>query len=145
MCTAPSSGRNALVNMLWSHLWLRGNLYGTHPAGAARRRLSSVRVSGVQCVCVCVRVCVCVHLVRQHRLQAAAEVAEHVAVLVDLHPLPVVLDLGVHPVGALLHGVLDGLTRLRLQSHNNNNNNTSVLGVDTCFNLDRTLWVCVSK
>lgn len=56
------------------------------------------------------------NLVWQHRLQAATEVAENVAVLVDLHTLAVIFDLGVHPVGALLHGVLNRLASLCLQS-----------------------------
>ena len=55
------------------------------------------------------------YFVRQHGLEAAAEVAEVVSVLVDLHALAVVLDLRVHPVGALLHGHLDGLACLRLR------------------------------
>lgn len=56
------------------------------------------------------------HFVRQHRFEAAAEVAEVVSVFVDLHSLAVVFDLRIHPVGALLHGVLDGFTRLSLES-----------------------------
>lgn len=61
----------------------------------------------------------CVHvdtdLVWQHWLQAAAEVTEVVSVLVDLHSFSVVFDLRVHPVGALLHGVLHRFTSFRLQ------------------------------
>lgn len=57
----------------------------------------------------------------QHRLQAAAEVAEGVSVLVDLNALAVVFYLGVHPVGTFLHGVLDGFTRLGLESHRKKN------------------------
>lgn len=55
-------------------------------------------------------------LVRQHGFEAAAEVAERVAALVDLHALAVVLDLGVHPVRTLFHGLIDGFARLGLQS-----------------------------
>ena len=57
---------------------------------------------------------------RQHGLQAAAEVAEVVSVLVDLHSLSVVLDLRVHPVGTFLHGHLDGLARLGLRHQKEN-------------------------
>ena len=42
----------------------------------------------------------------QHGLEAATEVLEAAAMFVDLHALPVILDLSVHPVGALLEGVL---------------------------------------
>lgn len=52
----------------------------------------------------------------QHRLEAAAEVAEGVSVLVDLNALAVVFYLRVHPVGTFLHGVLDRFTRLGLES-----------------------------
>lgn len=55
--------------------------------------------------------------VRQDRFEAAAEVAEGVSVLVDLHALAVVFDLGVHPVGTFLHGVFDRFTRLGLNTH----------------------------
>lgn len=50
----------------------------------------------------------------EHRFEAPAEVAEVIAVLVHLHALAVVLDLGVHPVGTLLHGILNGLAGLSL-------------------------------
>ena len=63
----------------------------------------------------------------QHWLEAAAEVAEGVSVLVDLHALAVVLDLGVHPVGAFLHGVLDGFARLGLKSQKQNSKLQSYL------------------
>lgn len=53
--------------------------------------------------------------VRQHWLQAAAEVAEIVSILVDLHALPVIFDFRIHPVGTFLHGVLDGFTCLCLK------------------------------
>lgn len=59
--------------------------------------------------------------VRQHWFEAATEVAEVVSVLVDLHALAIVLDLRVHPVGAFLHGVLNGFTRLRLKPQQGNN------------------------
>lgn len=67
------------------------------------------------------------NLVGQHRLEAAAEVAEGVPVLVDLNALSVVLDLRVHPVGTLLHGVLDGFTRLCLKSTRINHDATTSL------------------
>lgn len=54
------------------------------------------------------------YFVGEHRFEAPAEVAEVVPVLVHLHTLAVVFDLGVHPVGTLLHGVLDGLAGLSL-------------------------------
>lgn len=54
------------------------------------------------------------YFVGEHRFEAPAEVAEVISVLVHLHALAVVLDLGVHPVGTLLHGVLDGLAGLSL-------------------------------
>lgn len=54
------------------------------------------------------------YFVGEHRLEAPAEVAEVIPVLVHLHALAVVLDLGVHPVGTLLHGILDGLAGLSL-------------------------------
>lgn len=62
---------------------------------------------------MCVRVSV-TDFVRQDRFEAAAEVAERVSVLVDLHALAVVFDLRVHPVGAFLHGIFDGLACLGL-------------------------------
>lgn len=68
------------------------------------------------CVCLCVCVSGKTDFVWQHRLEAAAEVAEAVSILVDLHTFSIVLDLRVHPVGAFLHGVLDGFTRLCLKS-----------------------------
>ena len=46
------------------------------------------------------------YLVGQHGLEAATEVLEATAVFVDLHALPVILDLSVHAVGTLLEGVL---------------------------------------
>ncbi|KAF3840596.1 hypothetical protein F7725_006458 [Dissostichus mawsoni] len=51
-----------------------------------------------------------------HWLQAAAEVAEAVSILVDLHTFSVVFDLRVHPIGTFLHGVLDGFTCLCLKN-----------------------------
>lgn len=61
------------------------------------------------------RVCVnATDFVRQDGFEAATEVAEAVAALVHLHALAVVLDLRVHAVGALLHGVFDGFARFRL-------------------------------
>lgn len=54
------------------------------------------------------------YFVGEHRFEAPAEVAEVIPVLVHLHALTVVLDLGVHPVGTLLHGILDGLAGLSL-------------------------------
>lgn len=68
------------------------------------------------CVCACVRTNVQTNLVWQHRLQAATEVAENAAVLVDLHTLAIILDLRVHAVGALLHGIFNRLARLCLES-----------------------------
>lgn len=59
-------------------------------------------------------VCVWSDLVWQHRFKAAAEVAEVVSILVDLDTLAVILDFRVHAVGALLHGVRDGLACLSL-------------------------------
>lgn len=64
-------------------------------------------------------VCVWSDLVWQNRFKAAAEVAEVVSILVDLHTLAVVLDFRVHAVGALLHGVLDGLACLSLGGRTN--------------------------
>lgn len=55
----------------------------------------------------------------QHRLQAAAEVTEGVSVLVDLHSFPVVFDLRVHPIGALLHSVFDRFTSFSLKESKN--------------------------
>lgn len=60
------------------------------------------------------RQCPGAYFVGEHRFEAPAEVAEVISVLVHLHALAVVLDLGVHPVGTLLHGVLDGLAGLSL-------------------------------
>lgn len=51
---------------------------------------------------------------RQDRLEAPAEVAEVVSVLMHLHSLPIVLDLREHAVGTLLHRILDGLAGLGL-------------------------------
>lgn len=51
---------------------------------------------------------------RQDGLQTAAEVAEVVTILMHLHPLAVILDLGEHAIGALLHRVLNGLAGLSL-------------------------------
>lgn len=51
---------------------------------------------------------------RQDGLEATAEVVEAVPVLMHLHSLPVILDLGEHAVGTLLHRVLDGLAGLGL-------------------------------
>lgn len=65
------------------------------------------------------------YLVRQHGFEAAAEVAEVVTVLVHLHALAVVLDLRVHSVGALLHGVLDGLAGFGLEKKTKNKKQTA--------------------
>lgn len=51
----------------------------------------------------------------QHWLQAAAEVTEVVSVLVDLNSFPVIFDLRVHPVGALLHGIFNRFTSFGLR------------------------------
>lgn len=51
---------------------------------------------------------------RQHRLKAAAEVAEVIPVLMHLDSFPIVLDLGKHAVRTLLHRMLDGLAGLGL-------------------------------
>lgn len=55
-----------------------------------------------------------IHLVRKDRLQAAAEIAEVIALLVHLDTLPVVFDLREHPVRAFLHSVLNGLASFSL-------------------------------
>lgn len=51
---------------------------------------------------------------RQNRLEAAAEVAEVVPILMHLDSLPIVLDLREHAVRTLLHRMLDGLAGLSL-------------------------------
>lgn len=52
---------------------------------------------------------------RQHGFEAAAEVAEVISTLVHLHALAVVLDLRVHSVRTLLHGVFNRLAGFRLK------------------------------
>lgn len=56
-------------------------------------------------------------LVWEHWLETAAEIAEVISIFVDLHTLAIIFDLGVHPVGALLHGVLHRFTGLCLSKH----------------------------
>lgn len=51
---------------------------------------------------------------RQDGLEAAAEVAEVVSVLMHLDSLPVILDLREHAVRTLLHRMFDGLAGLGL-------------------------------
>lgn len=85
-------------------------VWGSDAEGLALRNKAGnlfQRPAVIQCVA---------DLVRQHGFEAAAEVAERVAALVDLHPLAVVLDLGVHPVGTLFHGLVDGFTSFCLES-----------------------------
>lgn len=55
-------------------------------------------------------------LVWQHWFEAAAEIAEAVSVLMDLHTFSIILDLRVHPIRAFLHCILDGFTSLCLKS-----------------------------
>lgn len=54
------------------------------------------------------------YLVRQDRLETAAEVAEVVPLLMHLDSLTIVLDLREHAIGTLLHCILDGLAGLSL-------------------------------
>lgn len=54
------------------------------------------------------------YLVRQDRLETAAEVAEVVSLLMHLDSLTIVLDLREHAIGTLLHCILNGLAGLSL-------------------------------
>lgn len=54
------------------------------------------------------------YLVREDRLQTAAEVAEVVPLLMHLDPLTIVLDLREHAIRTLFHCIFDGLAGLGL-------------------------------
>ena len=54
------------------------------------------------------------YLVRLDWFQAPTEELKPVALLVNLHPLPIILDLCVHPVGTLLYCLGNRPARLRL-------------------------------
>ena len=54
------------------------------------------------------------YLVRLDRFQAPTEELKPVALLVNLHPLPIILDLCVHPIGTLLYCLGNRPARLRL-------------------------------
>lgn len=51
----------------------------------------------------------------EDRLEASAEVAEMISIFMDLHPLAIVFDLCIHAIGALLHGILNGLAGFSLR------------------------------
>ena len=54
------------------------------------------------------------YLVRQDRLETAAEVAEVVPLLMHLDSLTIVLDLREHAIGTLLHCIFNGFAGLSL-------------------------------
>lgn len=54
-------------------------------------------------------------LVWKYWFETSTEVTEVIAVLMDLHTLTIILDLRVHPIRTLLHGILNGLACFCLQ------------------------------
>ena len=55
------------------------------------------------------------HLVRQDRIQYAAEVAEVVPIIMLLDSLPIILNFRQHAIRACLYHMLDGLAGLSQQ------------------------------
>lgn len=54
-------------------------------------------------------------LVWEYWFETTTEVTEVISVLMDLYTLTIILDFGVHAIGTLLHGILNGFTCLCLQ------------------------------
>ena len=69
--------------------------------------------------CACDIACTCIlYLVRLYRLEASAEVLKPIPLLVHLHSLSIVLDLGIHTVRTFLDCCSNSTTSLCLWSNN---------------------------